>query len=116
MSDQAESSLEQQDVENLEATDGSLWISPCLIRSSRDSHAHYFWLSVTGWSSDVFIVAMTMVTIVRQSISAVEAGSLLLGSKPDDRRFGPAHHLFSVVPLTEEVHRRRGHKQACMCQ
>lgn len=67
-------------------------------------------------SSDVFIVAMTMVTIVRQSIGNVEAGSLLLGSKPDDRRFGPAHHLFLVVPLTEEVHRRQGQKQVCMCQ
>ena len=78
------------------------------------THSHYFWLGVLWanfWSSDVFGVAMTLVTIVGQSCSNVEAGGR-------QGCFGAIHRSFQPKTLTEELQRRQGkraeNKRACV--
>lgn len=58
-------------------------------------------LGSTCWSLDVFGVAMTMGTIVKQSIGNVEAGVVVVRGKADRRRFGPIHRPFKPKSLTD---------------
>ena len=58
---------------------------------------------------------MTIVTIVRQSISNVEAGVVVVCLKADRRRFGPIQRPFQPKTLTEEIQRQQGKRAENKC-
>ena len=74
------------------------------------------------WSSDVFGVAMTMATIVRQSSSNMEAedrgGGGFESRQEEEKRSRAIHRPFRPETLTEEAQRQRGkraeNKHACV--
>lgn len=69
------------------------------------------------WSSDVFVVAMTIATIVRRRIGNVDEGWWWWGGGLEVM-VGVFMVHYSPKTLTEEVQRQRGQegkKQACMC-
>lgn len=78
-------------------------------------------LCASCWSSDVFCVAMTMVTIVRQSISNVEAGALAAAARESESRREHIWTHSSFSPTLEfdsggsEAAGQEGRKQVCMC-
>lgn len=97
-----------------------IWQPPhvCLGTGETTTHMHTIFGSVLGsacWRLDVFGVAMTMGTIVRQSISNVEAGAVVVvRRKADRRRFGPIHRPFRLWKRRSRGNRTGGQKTSVL--